>query len=188
MNELIGPKSVPKGALTWRSPEERRQALAEWRKGVVKAFPRDCRVIRVAWALRELMEGGYCYASNRYIGEQAGVPTARVSDALTELERAGAIVRGVVLDGPKSERRVWPSAQICAVGIPRDGGGGIPRHGGKTSPVTGDQNNNYKRARNHSPLGASTALSNAALDAELRRRREAGQPMPWNEGLPALTD
>ena len=170
--DLIGPNAIPGGAVTWQSPAERQRLLNAWRQAVLLAFNRDARVIKVAWIIRDLMEGGYCYASDRYISQQSGVPLNKVAVALADLERAGAIVRATTLKGRERERRIWAASRIMP----------------DPPPAAGGQNNKGQRARTHSPLGASTALSNAALDAELRRRREAGQPMPWNEGLPALTD
>lgn len=182
--DIIGPSARPHGALTWSNLANRQRALGAWRTAVMKAFPRDARVIKVAWVLRDLMDGGFCFASDRYISEQSGVPLNKVSDALAALEGAGAIIRAAVLkQGSAPERRIWPAAAILPEAPPVTGGPPTPRDGSEPPPVTGGQNNKGQsaRTRNLSPLGARSALSSAAQDAELRRRREAGEPMPWDE-------
>lgn len=179
--DLLGPNAVPSGAITWQSPAERQRALNAWRHAVLHAFPRDARVIKVAWIIRDLMDGGFCFASDRYISEQSGVPMNKVTVALGELEAAGAIIRGTVLKGRERVRRIFPASRIMPDPPPVTGGPPTPRDGTNPPPVTGGQNNKGQRARTLPTLGPRNALSGAALDAELRRRRAEGLPMPWDE-------
>ncbi len=135
--DLIGPNAIPGGAVTWQSPAERQRLLNAWRQAVLLAFNRDARVIKVAWIIRDLMEGGYCYASDRYISQQSGVPLNKVAVALADLERAGAIVRATTLKGRERERRIWAASRIMPDPPPAAGGPPTPRHGTNPTPRGG---------------------------------------------------
>lgn len=170
--------------MAWSTHAERDKAFANWRRALLHRFEASPRVIKVGICVRDLAGRGFCFAADRRLAEESGVPQAKVSDALKALEDAGAIIRGMVLDGNSRNRRIWLKADFAGTLSPTVGDTPIPHEAQNLSPTVGGQNREGIRARVTTPLytrnGASPQAM-AALQAELKAKRERGEPTAWDE-------
>ena len=107
----LSPEVSPEGAATWETPQQRRQVLHYWRRGVSKRHARRARALRVAWALADLFNTttGYAFPGDRRLSRETGLSMRETQRGLTDLDKAGDIIRvHCVVDG-KFERRVFPA-------------------------------------------------------------------------------
>lgn len=181
---LIAPNATPSGAMIWGTHAERDKAFANWRRALLHRFDATPRVIKVGICVRDLAGRGYCFAADKWLAEESGVPQAKISDALKVLEDGGAIIRAMVLDGNSRNRRIWLRADFASILSPTAGDTPIPHGGQNLPPAVGGQNKERIRARVTNPVytrnGASPQAM-AALQAEMRERRERGDPMSWDD-------
>jgi hypothetical protein len=161
---------TPADALTWKTPKQKYKGMFAWRVAVMVKFVGHDRPVRIAWLLDCLCwKEGFAFATDSYISKTLGIPLNKVQQALTQLERAGAIIRASSFVDGKPQRRIWPSTKIISpatggMDTPRDGRGDTPRNGGTDSlqyPTT------PRRGR------ISATQQAARLDAE--RREEAAK-------------
>lgn len=69
----------------------------------------------VAWAIEILSNArGFAFASDAALARECDLPVNKVQAALTEMERAGAIVRCHVPKGRAFERRIFLGAGVVA--------------------------------------------------------------------------
>jgi hypothetical protein len=117
----------PHGALTWQSPQQKARALRPWRSAVCKTF--SDRSLRVAWVLSDLFNAskGYAFATDAHLAQETGLPLNKVQEALTALERGGAIIRMNRKNGSRAIRHIYPSAALIP---PQIGGYNTPRQPG----------------------------------------------------------
>jgi len=171
-------------AMAWTTHAERDKAFANWRRALLHRFEASPRVIKVGICVRDLAGRGFCFASDQRLSEESGVPQAKVSDALKALEDGGAIIRAMVLDGNSRNRRIWLRADFGNTLSPTVGGTPIPHEGQNLSPTVGGQNKERIRASVTTPVytrnGASPQAM-AALQAEIREKRERGELVTWDE-------
>jgi hypothetical protein len=159
---------TPDEALTWKNAKQRSVRMFEWHCAVSNQFAASVRVIRIAWLLGMLcLREGYAFSTDTYISNTLGIPLNKVQQALTELERAGAIVRASHFVGGKAQRRIWPSTKIIpptAGGIhtPRDDQSDTP-HGGGTDSI--------EHPRKRKTARISSTADAAKRDAEMRESR-----------------
>jgi hypothetical protein len=114
---------IPDEALTWKNSKQRSRRMFAWRCAVMTKFDSSARVLRTAWLLDSLCQKeGYAFATDDYISKTLGTPLNKVQQALTELERAGAVVAaqfrkaypmpGAYLEiGLLVRRRIQPAAE-----------------------------------------------------------------------------
>jgi hypothetical protein len=163
---------IPEEALTWKNSKQRSTRMFEWQCAVSNEFATSVRLVRIAWLLGTLsLRDGYAFATDSYISEKLGIPLNKVQQALTELDRAGAIVRASHFVGGKAQRRIWPSTKIIpptAGGIhtPRDDRSDTP-HGGGTDSI--------EHPRKSKTVRISSTSDAAKRDAEMRERRAQGR-------------
>jgi hypothetical protein len=162
-------RGIPEHALTWKTAAQRSRRMYDWQIAVIKKFSTSHRVLRIAWLLHALcMKKGYAYATDSYIGQTLGIQLNNVQTALTELERAGAIVRASVFVGRKPQRRTWPSTKI----IPPTARGMDTPYGKTQDTPYGEGTDSIRIAPSRKSRISSTAEA-ARLDAE--RREQAAQ-------------
>ena len=82
---------------------------------------------------------GYCYASNRYLGNLFGLQPETITGLLNNLVGAGLIATDVIRDPETNEvqeRRIWTVAQIPSIipPSPKNIGEGSPKKIGEASP------------------------------------------------------
>lgn len=82
---------------------------------------------------------GYCYASNRYLGNLFGLQPETITGLLNNLVGAGLIATDVIRDPETNEvqeRRIWTVAQIPSIipPSPKNIGEGSPKKIGEPSP------------------------------------------------------
>jgi hypothetical protein len=117
-------RGIPKDALTWNTARQRWSRMLGWQIAVSTEFAGSARALRIAWLLSSLCQrDGYAFPTDSYISETLGIPVNKVQQALTELERAGAIIRASSFVAGKPQRRIWPSVKIIP---PTAGGDGYP--------------------------------------------------------------
>jgi hypothetical protein len=161
-------RGIPKDALTWSTARQRAARMFGWQCAVTTNFASSARVVRIAWLLSLLCQKeGYAFPTDDYISKTLGIPLNKVQQALTELERAGAIVRASSFVDGKPQRRIWPSIKIIppkagGMDTPRDHRGHTP-HGGGTDSI--------ETPRTHKSGRISTTAEAAKRDAERRERR-----------------
>jgi Helix-turn-helix domain len=82
------------------------------------AIEREARSLKVAWVVATWAEArGYCFARNERIAEETGLAPNKVRDALTDLQRLGAIlIRWVRAPSGAQERRIYLSIKIVGAG------------------------------------------------------------------------
>jgi hypothetical protein len=155
-----------------------------WQIAVSTEFAGSVRIVRIAWLLSSLCQrDGYAFCTDSYISETLTIPLNKVQQALTELERAGAIVRASSFVDGKAQRRIWPSTKIIP---PTAGGMDTPRDDRVDTPRRGGRDSIDKQRTPNSRRISSTADA-ARLDAERRERRRAtasdndGQDTPNDE-------
>lgn len=170
----------PSGALSWRNATEKGHRRRAWRQAVWRLFRSRGRTVTLAWALETLSGArGFAFASDAALARECDLPVNKVQAALTEMERAGAIVRCHVSKGQAFERRIFLGAGIisAAADTPQVGGGGIPPKLGL--PDTPQVGGREERGRgNRRGLGAT--LDAARADAERRDARARGDsPGSW---------
>jgi hypothetical protein len=140
-----------------------------WQCAVTTRFASSARVVRIAWLLSLLSQKeGYAFPTDGYISETLGIPVNKVQQALTELERAGAIIRASSFVHGKPQRRIWPAIKIIpptagGMDTPRDDRVDAPRGGGTDS---------IERPRSRKTGRISTTAEAAKRDAERREQRE----------------
>lgn len=181
---LIAPNATPSGAMVWGAHAERDKAFANWRRALLHRFDATPRVIKVGICVRDLAGRGFCFAADKWLAEESGVPQAKVSDALKALEDAGAIIRGMVIDGNSRNRRIWLKADFGGTLSPTVGDTPIPQGDQNRSPTVGGQNKERIRARVTKPVYSRDRAGPqaiAALQAEMRERRERGDPISWDD-------
>jgi hypothetical protein len=178
-------RGTPKDALTWKGARQRWSRMLGWQIAVSTKFT-SIRALRVAWLLDHLCQlKGYAYSTDAYISTTLNIPLNKVQTILTDLERAGAIVRASSFVDGKPQRHIWPSTKIIpvtetgidnqddtpprrGVSIPPSGARGIPPSRGGTDTLE------YTRSRKSSRI--SSTADAARLDAERRERRRATAP------------
>jgi hypothetical protein len=177
---FIDERATPAKALSWRTPGEKAKRLDNWRVAVGKTFSESARVLRIAWAL-EWMFGkeGFAYATDSYLGQKLGIPVNKIQSGLTELERAGAIIRASVFFKNKAQRRIWPSSQILRSIPPMAGGMDTPHDGPIHTPHEGGTEY-LVRTPSKQFRRFSATLDDARKSAEIRERaaarRRSGAP------------
>jgi hypothetical protein len=177
-------RGTPKDALTWKSARQRSIRMFGWQVAVSTEFPTSVRIVRIAWLLSLLCQkAGYAFATDAYISETLGIPLNKVQQALTELERAGAIVRASSFVDGIAQRKIWPSTKIIP---PTVGGMDTPRDDRVDTPHSGGRDSiQYTRPQKSSRI--SSTAEDAKRDAERRERRRAtasddgGQDTPSDE-------
>jgi hypothetical protein len=108
-----------------------------WQCAVTTKFASSARAVRIAWLISLLCQKeGYAFAADSYISKTLSIPVNKVQQALTELERAGAIVRASSFVDGKPQRRIWPSTKIIP---PRRGVSIPPGTTGLIPPTAGGQ-------------------------------------------------
>jgi len=126
---IVTNDEPPQGALTWSTSYQKGKALQAWRRAVCAAHSEEPRCLKVAWVLSELFKSakGYAYPPDFYLARETGLPTNKLQDALTRLERGGSIIRVHRLQGEQTYRRIFPSATLIP---PTLGGRGTPQQPG----------------------------------------------------------
>jgi hypothetical protein len=162
-------RGTPQDALTWNTARQRWARLLGWQVAVSTKFAGSARIVRVAWLLSWLCQKeGYAFPTDGYISKTLGIPLNKVQQALTELQRAGAIVRASSFVDGKARRRIWPSTKIIpptagGMDTPRDDRVDTPRGGGTDS---------IERPRSRKTGRISSTAEAAKRDAERREQRE----------------
>src|SRR5262249_34747489 len=132
-------------------------------------FSSNNRILRIGWLLDCLCwKEGYAYPTDSYISTTLDIQLNNVQAALTEMERAGAIIRASVFVDGKAERRIWPSTKIIplttrGMDIPHDGSQDTP-HGKGTDSI--------RKERTPKTTRVSPTQAAAKRDAELREEAE----------------
>jgi hypothetical protein len=176
---LSDPADVPVKAQTWRSPSEKAGRLNLWRTAVGRHFPNSGRVLRVAWTLEWMFTTqGFAFPTDAYLARKIGIPVNKIQSALTELERAGGIIRRSVFMRGKAQRRIWPSVEIVGGIPPTAGGMDTPRRGDRHTLHGGGTEYLAKTAASQNRISATqnAARRDAALRAlanERKRGRDA---------------
>lgn len=165
----------PPGALTWSDARGRAKALHSWRLGCLRELGRSAHQLRVAWALEQLfaVKEGFAFPSNSHLAKATGLAENHVEAAITALDRAGAIIRTRLREGPtRGGRRIFP-ARAIAIDAPRVLGGEQPPK--FRPPSSGGLKNN--REQRGISAGLSREAFRARQEAERRAARERGEPV-----------
>jgi hypothetical protein len=173
----------PVGALRWFNTGQRGKLLYEWRKGIWRTFPRDARVLRIAWALEYLfVREGYAFVSNPRLASDTAIDLKKLERALKLMADKGVIIRGHV--GP--QRRIFPAIHV--IGAPAVTGGTAPA---VTAPQHPPSWEGHKLKKNAPPL---TSTQNAArqyaqcrearTQPRAKKRASRGTVTPRNGALP----
>jgi hypothetical protein len=92
---IVTDDGPPSGALRWSSRKERNLVLGWWRRQVCSTLGEQPRCLRIAWFLDGLFNAETCFAfpSDETIAAETGVALNKASGALSNLEKAGFIMR-----------------------------------------------------------------------------------------------
>lgn len=153
---IIAANDAPPGTLSWSTAQERGKALSGWARAVSHALPSNAgRALKLAWRLERLVaRSGYAFPTDAYLAKETGIPPARVTDGLADLEKIGAIIRAHVKTGPgQTERRIWLCAEVLKAPprSPSPGDTHTPWTGKNRPPGSGGQKINQDRARYSAP-------------------------------------
>jgi hypothetical protein len=115
---VIQDGEAPTGALVWSNRSQRRRIMRDWRRAMMKAYPKNARAIRIGWVLRDLtVRNGFAHPSDDYLRAEVGMPLRKVKQTLMDLDVRGAIVRVQVRIGTKWQRRIFLGSGVMeAVG------------------------------------------------------------------------
>ena len=169
---------TPANALTWSSSREKANALDRWRTAIGKSFPESGRVLRTAWALEWLFGAdGFAYPTDGFLSRKLDIPLKKIQATLTELERAGAIIRASVMVRNRAQRRIWPSAEIVRGIPPTMGGIHTPHDGARHTPHNGGTEYLVKSGASSKRRFSQTqqaARNDAIIREESQARRQTG--------------
>jgi hypothetical protein len=170
---FVRENEIPTAALSWQTLGQKAKGLDIWRVEVGKHFSESPRVLRVAWSLEWLFNReGYAFATDGYLSRKLAIPVNKIQSSLTELERAGAIIRASVFVKNKAQRRIWASWIILGKIPPAMGGIHTPRDGSIEAPHDGGRE--YLSRSPTRQFGRfSTTQTEARKAAELRDRAAA---------------
>jgi hypothetical protein len=142
--------------------------MFEWQLAIGARFATNARTLRIAWLLQSLcLKEGYAYATDGYISRTLSIQKTNVQAALTELERAGAIIRASVFVEGQAQRRIWPSIEI----IPLTARGMDTPHGDTRDTPHGEGTDSLGRERTMRRARMSATQEDAKRDAERRAKK-----------------
>lgn len=179
---IIGDQTVPPGALQWSSPREQHDIHRRWARAVSYAIgSNSSRALRLAWLLQRLSSRhGYSFATDGFLSSETGIPVARVSDGLLDLERAGAIIRAHIPKGATTQRRIWLSRAVVDEHERslRPGDTPTPRSRDERPPSVGGQNKKeglarYSQLQNAGKAARLGSVHDEQGDGEEQARRFA---------------
>ena len=140
---IMRPNELPPDVLRWSSAQEKGKLRRAWHLAVVKEYGTRNRLLRLAWAVFELAAtDGFASAGDGYLAAETGLQLKNVQLGLTQLHRAGAIVRVHVPENGGLRRRIYLSKTIINrhLGTPqRRGYSYPPPQGGRDTPMLGGQ-------------------------------------------------
>lgn len=182
---FVGEQEAPAHAILWQTPGQKAKRLDAWRAEIGKLFPESGRILRIAWTLEWLFGSqGFAFPTDAFLSQKLAIPVNKIQSGLSDLERAGAIVRASVYIRGRTQRRIWPSSKMLKVIPPTMGGMDTPHDGDDHTPHDGGTE--YLRRKPSPRIHRIGSIAEAArLDAERREaaRRRSGAAAPI-EGLP----
>lgn len=165
--KFIKRDGYPTTALIWHNNRAKSLALRKWRAAVSRAFSAQASCLRVAWILEWLFgKDGFAYPTDAFIAHETGMALKHVQQAMTALERGGAIIRASVFIDGRPQRRIWPSSLV----IPPDVGGmDTPKNAPVIPPNFGGQIS--QEGKRHGQVYLSRTVLEARRAAQIREQR-----------------